>query len=175
VIRARLLRRCCGASPVSPASQYELGIKRRRLQQARHLGPSVCLLVQALWTDAIEETARDVLQHLLRIASRYGASRLEAACRRACFYHRTSNCFTFEWILEKGYDRVAQDPFTDIRGQFVFPDIASNDVPMSDVSIGDDGANILSVHPTVPGSASVCQSSVQSRNACKIMPDYRET
>jgi hypothetical protein len=175
MIRAYRYRRRCRATSPRPRSRHDHCLIQRLLKQARYLGPSVSLLVQALWADALEETARDVQQHLLRISTRYGASRMEAACRRACFYRRTKNCFTIEWILENGYDRLTLNTFTDIRGQFVFPDVTSNDAPVSDSSIGGDGVNILSLHSKVPGSASGCRNSVQSRNARKIKPDYRET
>jgi hypothetical protein len=156
MIRARRYRRRCGATSSSPSSSHDHCHKQRLLKHARYLGPSVYLLVQALWTDAIEETARDVQQHLLRISSRYGAARLEAACRRACFYQRTRNCFTIEWILKNGYDRLALDSFTDIRGQFLFPDITSEDAHVSDSPIRGEGVTLRSLHPKVPGSASGC-------------------
>lgn len=171
MIRARRYRRRCGATSLSPRSRYNHYRWQRLFTQARLLGPSVAFLVQALWADAIEETALDVQQHLLRISYRYGAARLEAACRRACFYRRTRNCFTIEWILENGYDRLALDPLTDIRGQFIYPDVTSDDVHVSGSKIGGGGFNMRSLHPTVPGSVSGCENSVQSRNARKIKPD----
>lgn len=159
-----------GIMPANPCSRHEHSLEQRLLRQARHLGPSVTLIVQALWADAIEETARDV-QQLLRTSARYGAARLEAACRRACYYRRTRNCFTIEWILQNRYDRLALDPFTDIRGQFVFPDVPSGDIPVSDSTIGDAGVNMRSLHHKALGSFSGCHNSVQSRKASKNLPD----
>jgi hypothetical protein len=100
-------------------NRQEHFLKGVLLEQARSVGPSAALLVQALWADAIVETARDIYQ-LLRLPRRYGSQRLEAACKRAAYYRRDRNCFTIEWILQEGYDQLPLTPYTDIRGQWVF-------------------------------------------------------
>lgn len=171
MIRARRYRRRCGPSSSRPGSRGDHSLMQRLFTTARLLGPSATCLVQALWNDALEEMARDVQQHLLRISSRYGAARLQNACRRACFYRRTRNCFTIEWILEKGYDGLALDPFTDIRGQFLSPDVFSEELPVLDSTTGEGNITIRPQNPTAVGSPSGGQDSAQSRNARKIKPD----
>lgn len=101
-------------------SRQEYSLKHLLLRRAGRLGPSVARLVQAVWADSILETARDI-HRLLRISRRCGPARLEAACRRASYYRRDSNCFTIEWILEKGYDKLPLSPYSNICGQFLIP------------------------------------------------------
>ena len=142
-------------------SHQEHFLKGVLLEEARCVGPSLVLLVQALRADAVVNTAQDVYQ-LLRLPRRYGAQRLEAACKRAAYYRRNSNCFTIEWILQEGYDELPLTPYTDIRGQWVFaladPDEEQPNAPRpsnreaSGVGLGG-------------------QTSVQSRKACKSQPE----
>ena len=94
-------------------------LKPLLLEQARHVGPSVTRVVQALWADAVIEAARDARQ-LLRLARCYGAQRLEAACERSAFYRQQTNSFVIEWILRERFDELPLTRCTDIRGQFVF-------------------------------------------------------
>jgi hypothetical protein len=142
-------------------SDQEHFLKSVLLQEAHLLGPSVALLVQALWADSIVETARDVYQ-LLRLPRRYGAQRLEAACKRAAYYRRERNSFTIKWILQEGYDELPLTPYTDICGQWVF---AFAD-PDDEKPCGPRPSN-----PEASGVGSRGQDSVQSRKACKSQPE----
>ncbi len=146
---------------LSLTSDQEHFLKSALLQEAYLLGPSVALLVQALWADSIVEMARDVYQ-LLRLPRRYGAQRLEAACKRAAYYRRERNSFTIEWILQEGYDELPLTPYTDIRGQWVF---AFAD-PEDEKSCAQRPSN-----PETSGASLEGQHSVQSRKACKYPPE----
>jgi hypothetical protein len=140
-------------------------LKSVLLQEANLLGPSVALLVQALWADSIVETAREVYQ-LLRLPRRYGAQRLEAACKRAAYYRRERNSFTIEWLLQEGYDELPLTPYTDIRGQWAF----AFDDPNDEKPCGQQPSN-----PEASGVGIGGQRSAQSRKACKSQPEYCET
>jgi hypothetical protein len=100
-------------------SRQEHFLKRVLIEEAQRVGPSVALLVQALWAEAVVDAAREVYQ-LLRLPRRYGVQRLEAACKRAAYYRRDRNHFTIEWILQKRYDELPLTHYTDIRGHFIF-------------------------------------------------------
>lgn len=142
-------------------SDQEHFLKGVLLEEARCVGPAMALIVQALWADAIVETARDVYQ-LLRMPRRYGAQRMEAACKRAAYYRQNRNCFTIEWILQEGYDELPLTPYTDIRGQWVF----AFDDPDEEQPCDPRPSN-----PEALDVGSRGQNIVQSRKACKSQPE----
>ena len=73
------------------------------LQQARAIGPFCAELIDHLLGDRIVERLRGA-QGVLSLAKTYGASRLEAACRRA-LAHTSPAYRTVKSILVGGFDR----------------------------------------------------------------------
>ena len=81
----------------------------RIISWAGKIGPDTARLVQGLMDkrDHPEQAYRSCLG-LLRLSSKYGEERLEAACQKAL----TANAFSYKSvksILEKGLDRVAEE------------------------------------------------------------------
>jgi transposase len=72
------------------------------VQQASRIGPACTQFIERLLTDRILERLR-AAQSTLRLAERYGASRLEAACVRA-LAHESVFYRTVKTILAGGYD-----------------------------------------------------------------------
>ena len=72
------------------------------LDQASYIGPSCTALIDQLLSDRIVERLR-AAQNVLRLASRYGAARLEAACARA-LAHASVHYRTVKSILAGGHD-----------------------------------------------------------------------
>lgn len=72
------------------------------LEQATRVGPACAAFVERLLADRIVERLR-AAQALLRLAERYGASRLEAACARA-LAHDSIFYRTVKTILAGGFD-----------------------------------------------------------------------
>ena len=81
------------------------------LAQAAKVGSACAELVQWLLSDRIVERLR-AAQGVLRLAERYGAERLEAACARA-LHHASPYFRTVKTILAGGYDREALSTPTD--------------------------------------------------------------
>jgi hypothetical protein len=78
-------------------------------QQATAVGPACAQLIAQLLTDRIVERLR-AAQGVLRLAERYGNTRLEAACVRA-LAHDSPFFRTVKTILAGGFDQ--QPPLTD--------------------------------------------------------------
>jgi transposase len=73
------------------------------VKQATAVGPACAELIERLLADRIVERLR-AAQGLLRLAERYGAARLEAACVRA-LYHASPFYRTVKTILAGGFDQ----------------------------------------------------------------------
>lgn len=73
-------------------------------EQAEEIGPACQALVEHLLADPVLERLRAV-QGLIRLRKSYGASRLEAACRRALAFN-TRQYRAVKTILNKGLDQV---------------------------------------------------------------------
>jgi hypothetical protein len=80
--------------------------------QAAAIGPACAELIEQLLADRIVERLR-AAQGVLRLAERYGATRLEAACTRA-LVHASPFYRTVKTILVNGYD---QQPLPTIAAQ----------------------------------------------------------
>jgi hypothetical protein len=87
-----------------PAAQAFFARDRHAcLARSRAIGPACTALIEALFADRITERLRAV-QGILRLAERYGADRLEAACKRA-LRHASASYRTVKTILTRGLDR----------------------------------------------------------------------
>ena len=78
------------------------------LKEAERIGPCCLELVTAWFADRVRVRLRAV-QGVLRFAPRYGAARLEAACRRALFFG-TPSYQAVKTILYKGLDPLPLTP-----------------------------------------------------------------
>lgn len=107
-------------SSLQPMTSAELLLKQALLHRALKYGPSVARLVENLWAFSLLEADQDARQ-LMRLSNSHGRHRLEAACRRAIYYRQDKNTDLIRWILDRGLERLPLTPFTDIRGQFIFP------------------------------------------------------
>jgi hypothetical protein len=112
-------------NPLTPSSLQEMTsaeriLKQALLHRALRCGPSVARLVENLWASSLLEADQDARQ-LMRLSNTHGRHRLEAACRRAIYYRQDKNTEVIRWILDRGLERLPLTPFTDIRGQFIFP------------------------------------------------------
>lgn len=88
-----------------PAAQaWQLHDTQWCVQQAQRIGPACHALVHALFGDQVLIKLRAV-QGVLRLAQQFGASRLEAACRRANHFG-TPNYKAVKTILHKGLDQA---------------------------------------------------------------------
>jgi transposase len=75
------------------------------LHQSERIGESCRALVEHLFADRVLDNLR-AAQGLIRLEKKYGARRLEAACRRALSF-ATPRYRTVKTILEKGLDQQA--------------------------------------------------------------------
>jgi hypothetical protein len=82
------------------------------------LGTYTVEFIRQLWAPYTAE-ALEQERALLRVARRFSPDRLEAACRRALFYHQEINIETAEMILRQDLDQLPLDAATDITGQFL--------------------------------------------------------
>lgn len=73
------------------------------LQQSRRIGEDCHRLINALFSDRVLDNLR-AAQGILRLKDKYGAERLDAACRRALHYGNP-RYRTVKTILEKGLDQ----------------------------------------------------------------------
>jgi hypothetical protein len=73
------------------------------VEQAARVGPACASLIERLLSDRIVERLR-AAQAVLRMADRYGTSRLEAACARA-LAHDSPFYRTVKTILAGGFDQ----------------------------------------------------------------------
>jgi len=85
------------------AQAWQLQDTQWCLKEAERIGPACYALVHALFGDAVLIRMRAV-QGVLRLKSKYGATRLEAACSRANHYG-TPGYKVVKSILEKGLDQ----------------------------------------------------------------------
>jgi transposase len=99
----RGLRRTVADHLPEAAAAWKLRDTQWCLQQAERIGPACYALVHALFADAVLERLRAV-QGILRLATKHGASRLEAACSRANHYG-TQTYRAVKTILAKGMDQ----------------------------------------------------------------------
>lgn len=82
----------------------------RILHWAEKYGPSVKELVEKLMAArAFPEQAYRSSLGIIRLAKRYGAGRLEKACKRALLY-RSLTYTSVKKILEKGLDGLEESP-----------------------------------------------------------------
>jgi hypothetical protein len=97
--------------------------------------------VENLWASSLLEADQDARQ-LMQLSNSHGRHRLEAACRRAIYYRQDKNTEVIRWILDRDLERLPLTPFTDIRGQFVFPlyqpEIESQDNVESEIMCEND-------------------------------------
>lgn len=77
------------------------------LHQAQGYGPATATLVAALLAPGTLTQRREALA-ILRLAERYGTTRVETACQRA-LAAEDGRCRTVRGILERGYDRLAPE------------------------------------------------------------------
>ncbi|ACD15607.1 IS21 family transposase [Paraburkholderia phytofirmans] len=92
------------ADHMPPAAQaWQLHDTQWCLREAQRIGPSCHALVHALFGDQVLIKLRAV-QGVLRFAQQFGASRLEAACRRANHFG-TPSYKAVKLILQKGLDQ----------------------------------------------------------------------
>jgi hypothetical protein len=76
------------------------------LAQAQGIGAACHTLIERLFADRVLDNLR-AAQGVIRLAKRYGSSRLEAACERALSFDN-ARYRAVKTILEKGLDQVAQ-------------------------------------------------------------------
>jgi hypothetical protein len=88
-------------------------------EQARRIGPACTQLVERLLSDRILERLR-AAQGLLRLASRYGNGRLEAACARAVA-HDSPHYRTVRTILVGGFDLRPPEALADTPAIYIQP------------------------------------------------------
>jgi transposase len=99
------------------ALAYQMRDPQWCLHQAERVGPDCLVLVEHLFADKVLENLRAV-QGILRLREKYGAARLEAACRRALSFNNR-RYRSVKTILEKGLDQQP-DP------QLAFDDLADS-------------------------------------------------
>jgi len=78
------------------------------LKQAESVGPSTQAVVDALFAHRVLDNLR-AAQGLIRLGTRFGPERLEAACRRA-LDHGDPRYRTVKTILARGLDQVPDEP-----------------------------------------------------------------
>jgi len=78
------------------------------LTQARQIGPACTALLETLFADRVLDNLR-AAQGIVRLANRYGRSRVEAACARANTFD-APRYRTVKTILERGVDLTAVPP-----------------------------------------------------------------
>ena len=89
------------------------------VQWARRLGPSVALVAQEVFADKAVDGMRPV-RALIRLADKYTALRLEAACRRAIHF-ATPSYRSVKNILVHELDRLPEEqPAEPTNGQIEF-------------------------------------------------------
>jgi len=76
------------------------------LKQAKAIGPNCLNLIEALFADRVLDRLR-AAQGVIRLGTRYGAARLEAACQRALAFSNITYR-SVRVILEKGLDQSTE-------------------------------------------------------------------
>jgi len=76
------------------------------LKQAKAIGPNCLNLIEALFADRVLDRLR-AAQGVIRLGTRYGAARLEAACQRALVFSNITYR-SVRVILEKGLDQSTE-------------------------------------------------------------------
>ncbi len=94
---------------------YAMRDPERILAEARRRGPYIGRFTEKLLAGPVPWAKLDQAQKLLRLVQRYGALRLEAACRRA-LYFELFNVRRVEQIVKHGLDQRALDA-TELPGQ----------------------------------------------------------
>jgi transposase len=87
------------------ALAYSLQDTQWCLRRAEQIGPACQGLIQQLFADRIMDNLR-AAQGIIRLAKRYGVTRLEAACARALAFDNP-RYRTVKTILEKGLDQLS--------------------------------------------------------------------
>lgn len=88
------------------ALAYKLADPQWCLKQAAGIGPHCLALIERLFAHRVLDNLR-AAQGVVRLAQRFGSSRLEAACQRALAFD-SPRYRTVKHILEKGLDQAAQ-------------------------------------------------------------------
>jgi transposase len=88
------------------ALAYKLADPQWCLKQAAEIGPHCHALIERLFAHRVLDNLR-AAQGVVRMAKRYGATRLETACQRALAFD-SARYRTVKHILEKGLDQAAQ-------------------------------------------------------------------
>jgi transposase len=88
------------------ALAYKLADPQWCLKQAALVGPHCRALIERLFAHRVLDNLR-AAQGVVRMAKRFGAARLEAACQRALAFD-SPRYRTVKHILEKGLDQAAQ-------------------------------------------------------------------
>lgn len=100
-------RRCTVDDHLPPeALAYKLADPQWCLRQAAAIGPHCQALIERLFAHRVLDNLR-AAQGVVRMAKRYGATRLETACQRALAFD-SPRYRTVKHILEKGLDQAAQ-------------------------------------------------------------------
>jgi len=90
-----------------------------QLLDAQKIGPAFEEITQTLWTQQATQISSQ-LKRFFRLARRYSPPRLEAACKRALYYHDTT-FQTLSTILSQNLDLLPLDPRSDLYGQRWLP------------------------------------------------------
>jgi transposase len=85
------------------ALAYKMRDPQWCLKKARAVGPACTQLIETLFADRVLDNLR-AAQGIIRMGDKYGAERLEAACRRALFFDNP-RYQTVKTILKKGLDQ----------------------------------------------------------------------
>lgn len=113
-------RSTCNDHLPPEALAFKLADPQWCLAQAERVGPKCRLLIERLFAHRVLDNLR-AAQGVIRMAKRFGAARLEAACDRALAFD-APRYRTVKHILEKGLDQQ--------------PALASGDAPLSEVYTG---------------------------------------
>ena len=83
------------------------GTRKARVPMAEQIGSSTCQVVDAILTSKrVEQQSYRSCMGLLKLADKYSADRLEAACRKALSFTATPSYKSIKNILDTGNDQA---------------------------------------------------------------------
>lgn len=120
------------------AIAYKMQDPQWCLRQAESIGSDCHRLIRHLFADRVLDNLRAV-QGIIALAKKYGAARLESACRRALFFDNL-RYRTVKSILEQGLDQnPLPAPMNQVALSFTYTDSARFLRPAAELQLGWEG------------------------------------
>ncbi len=112
---------------------YQMQDPQWCLRQAKSVGPDCHQLIHRLFEDRVLDNLR-AAQGIIGLGKKYGAVRLESACRRALFFDNP-RYRSVKSILQQGLDQIPEQPFPRVALPSTYTDTGRFLRPPSDLQL----------------------------------------